>query len=169
MKAATRTKYGSPDVLTIKTSDRIPQPKKGEILVKVKATTVNRTDCGVLTGKPWIIRLFTGLIKPRLETTGSDFSGLIVAKGDSVDEFDIGDDVYGFFDEGIGSHASYLCVSIKKAILRKPAAITYEQAAASLEGAHYAFYFLDKLKLTKDDKILINGGTGAGFYCQHIR
>ena len=161
MKAATRTKYGPPGVLSIKTPDRIPQPKKDEILVKVKAATVNRSDCGVLTGKPWVIRLFTGIIKPRLKITGSDFSGLVVAKGDAVNEFNIGDDVYGFFDEGIGSHATYLCVSTKKAILKKPANITYEQAAASLEGAHYAFYFLEKIVLKKDDKILITGGTGA--------
>jgi len=161
MKAATRTKYGPPGVLSIKTPDRIPQPKKDEILVKVKATTVNRSDCGVLTGKPWAIRLFTGLFKPRLKVTGSDFSGLVVAKGDDVAEFNIGDDVYGFFDEGIGSHASYFCVSTKRAVLKKPTNITYEQAAASLEGAHYAFYFLEKVLLKKDDKVLINGGTGA--------
>ncbi|MGZ5218440.1 MAG: NAD(P)-dependent alcohol dehydrogenase [Chitinophagaceae bacterium] len=160
MKAATRTKYGPPGILHVKEL-QIPVPKKNEVLVKVKATTVNRSDCGVLTGKPWMIRLFTGIIKPRLKITGSDFSGLVVAKGDDVNEFNIGDEVYGFFDQGIGSHASYFCVSTKRAILKKPPNITYEQAAASLEGAHYAFYFLEKVVLKKDDKILINGGTGA--------
>lgn len=160
MKAAVRQKYGPPGVLHVKEL-QIPVPKKNEILVKVKATTVNRSDCGVLTGKPWAIRLFTGIIKPRLKVTGSDFSGLVVAKGGDVNEFNIGDEVYGFFDEGMGSHTSYLCVSTKRAILKKPPNITYEQAAASLEGAHYAFYFLEKVVLKKDDKILINGGTGA--------
>lgn len=160
MKAAVRHNYGPPGVLNIDVL-RIPVPKKNEILIKVKAATVNRSDCGTLTGKPWAIRLFTGLIKPALKITGSDFSGVVVANGEGVDRFSIGDDVYGFFDEGIGSHASYLCVSTKRAILKKPAHITYEQAAASLEGAHYAFYFLDKIKLQKDDKVLINGGTGA--------
>lgn len=160
MKAAVRQKYGPPGVLRVKEL-QIPVPKKNEVLVKVKATTVNRSDCGVLTGKPWAIRLFTGIIKPRLKVTGSDFSGLVVAKGVDVAEFNIGDDVYGFFDQGIGSHASYFCVSTKRAILKKPPNITYEQSAASLEGAHYAFYFLEKVVLKKDDKILINGGTGA--------
>ena len=161
MKASTRIKYSSPDGINLITSGHIPNPKKDEILVKVKATTVNRSDCGVLTGKPWAIRLFTGLFEPRLKVTGTDFSGLVVSKGDDVDKFDIGDDVYGFFDQGIGSHASYFCVSTKKAILKKPENITYEQAAASLEGAHYAFYFLDKVILKKGDKVLLNGGTGA--------
>ena len=160
MKAAFRTKYGPPSVLEVKAL-QIPVPKKDEVLVKVKATTVNRSDCGVLTGIPWAIRLFTGLFKPRLKITGTDFSGVVVAKGNEVNEFDIGDEVYGFFDQGIGSHATYLCVSTKRAMLKKPPNITYEQAAASLEGAHYAFYFLDKVVLKKDDKILINGGTGA--------
>ncbi len=161
MKESIRNKYGSPDVINLTTSSHIPVPQKDEILVKVKATTVNRSDCGVLTGKPWAIRLFTGLFEPRLKVTGTDFSGVVVSKGDDVDQFNIGDDVYGFFDQGIGSHASYFCVSTKKAILKKPGNITYEQAAASLEGAHYAFYFLDKVVLKKGDKVLLNGGTGA--------
>ena len=161
MKTSIRNKYGSPDVIELTTTSHIPFPQKDEILVKVKATTVNRTDCGVLTGKPWAIRLFTGLFEPRLKVTGTDFSGVVVSKGDDVDKFNIGDDVYGFFDEGIGSHASYFCVSTTKAILKKPGNITFEQAAASLEGAHYAFCFLDKVVLKKGDKVLLNGGTGA--------
>jgi NADPH:quinone reductase-like Zn-dependent oxidoreductase len=161
MKAAIRSKYGSPEVLSIKTFGHIPHPKKDEILVKVKAATVNRSDCGLLTGKPWIIRCFIGLLKPRRPITGTDFSGMVVAKGDAVTDFEINDDVYGFFDEGICSHATYVCVSVKRSVLKKPINITYEQAAASLEGAHYAFYFLDKVKIRKGDKVLINGGTGA--------
>lgn len=161
MTASTRIKYCPPEGISLITSSPIPHPEKDEILVKVKATTVNRSDCGVLTGRPWAIRLFTGLLEPMIKVTGTDFSGVVVSKGDDVDQFNIGDDVYGFFDQGIGSHASYFCVSTKKAILKKPANITYEQAAASLEGAHYAFYFLDKVVIKKGDKVLINGGTGA--------
>lgn len=161
MKEAYRNKYCSPAMLTVKTLGRIPQPAEGEILVKVKATTVNRSDCAGLTGSPWAIRLFTGLIRPRLKVTGSDFSGIVVAKGFDVRTFNIGDEVYGFCDTGIGSHTSYLCVSTQKAILQKPANITYEQAAASLEGAYYAYYFLEKVGLKADDKVMINGGTGA--------
>lgn len=160
MKAATRPKYCSPNALFI-TELPIPTPKENEILVKVKATTVNRSDCGVLTGKPWLIRCFIGLFKPMRIVTGTDFSGMIVKKGKQVKNFNLGDDVYGFFDEGLCSHAEYVCVSIKTAILKKPSGLNYEQAAASLEGAHYAFNFLNKVDLKPGAKVLVNGGTGA--------
>ncbi|TKC08418.1 NAD(P)-dependent alcohol dehydrogenase [Pedobacter polaris] len=160
MKAAIRYEYCTPDLLEIGRMS-LPRPGNDEILVKVKATTVNRTDCGVLTGKPWAIRLFTGLFKPVRPITGTDFAGIIVDKGDNVAQFEIGDDVYGFFDQGLSSHAEYVAVSTKKAVLKKPENVTFEQAAASLEGSHYAFYFLKDLKLNAGDRILINGGTGA--------
>ncbi|TCC90617.1 NAD(P)-dependent alcohol dehydrogenase [Pedobacter frigiditerrae] len=160
MKAAIRNEYCTPDQLEIGRI-ALPRPGDDEILVKVKATTVNRTDCGVLTGKPWAIRLFTGLFKPVRPITGTDFAGIVVDKGNNVDQFQIGDHAYGFFDQGLSSHAEYLAVSTKKAVLRKPENVTFEQAAASLEGAHYAFYFLKDLKLNAGDRILINGGTGA--------
>lgn len=160
MKAAMRYEYCTPDLLKI---TRISLPRLGddEILVKVKATTVNRTDCGVLTGKPYAIRLFIGLFKPVRPITGTDFAGIVVDKGKNVDRFEIGDDAYGFYDQGLCSHAEYVVVSTKKAVLNKPKNVTFEQAAASLEGAHYAFYFLKDLKLKAGDRILINGGTGA--------
>lgn len=160
MKAVIRYGYCNPDQLSI---DRVPLPSPGEdeILIKVKATTVNRTDCGILTGKPWVIRLFTGLFKPIRSITGTDFAGIVVDKGINVDQFEIGDHAYGFFDQCLSSHAEYVAVSTKKAVLKKPDNVTFEQAAASLEGAHYAFYFLKGLKLKAADRVLINGGTGA--------
>ena len=160
MKAAIRYQYCNPEDLQIA---NVPMPVAGdgEILVKVKATTVNRTDCGVLTGKPYIIRCFTGLKKPSRPVTGTDFAGIVVAKGINAGQFNIGDNVYGFLDEGLSSHAEYLAISVKKAILKMPGNITYEQAAASLEAAHYAYYFLNNLKLKAGDSVLINGGTGA--------
>ncbi len=160
MKAAIRHEYCSPDKLEI---GQVPLPSPGddEILVKVKATTVNRPDCAVLTGKPWAIRLFIGLFKPTRLITGTDFAGIVVDMGSEVDQFEIGDHVYGFFDQGLCSHAEYVAVSTKKAVLKKPYNVTFEQAAASLEGAHHAFYFIKGLKLNAGDQILINGGTGA--------
>ena len=160
MKAAIRYQYCNPEDLQIA---NVPMPVAGdgEILVKVKATTVNRTDCGVLTGKPYIIRCFTGLNKPSRPVTGTDFAGIVVAKGVNAGQFNIGDNVYGFLDEGLSSHAEYLAISVKKAILKMPGNITYEQAAASLEAAHYAYFFLNNLKLKAGDSVLINGGTGA--------
>lgn len=160
MKAAIRYGYCNPDQLEIQ---RVPLPSPGhdEILVKVKATTVNRTDCGILTGKPWAIRLFTGLFKPTQSITGTDFAGIVVDKGIDVDQFEVGDHAYGFFDQCLSSHAEYVAISTKKAVLRKPENLSFEQAAASLEGAHYAYYFLKDLVFKVGDRILINGGTGA--------
>ncbi len=160
MKAAIRHEYCSPEQLAI---GKVPIPLPGdhEILVKVKATTVNRTDCAVLTGKPWAMRCFTGLLKPAKPGIGTDFSGIVVAKGVEANQFDIGDSVYGFFDQGLSSQAEYVTVNVKKAVLKKPENVTYEQAVASLEGAHYAFYFLAKMKLNLGAKVLVNGGTGA--------
>lgn len=160
MKAAIRYKYCEPDKLIV--SDiSIPKPKDDEILVKLKSTTVNRSDCGVLTGRPLAIRLFAGLFNPKIPVTGTDFSGVVVDKGKMVKEFNLGDNVYGFFDQGLGSHAEYFTVSIKKSILKKPEHLSFEQAVASIEGAHYAFYFLNKLTLQPGVKVLVNGGTGA--------
>jgi NADPH:quinone reductase-like Zn-dependent oxidoreductase len=160
MKAAVRYHYCSPDGLKLREVP-IPAIRSDEVLVKVKATTVNRSDCGVLTGKPYAIRLFAGLFKPRKPITGTDFSGIVVACGEQVDQFQVGDLVYGFLDVGLATHAEYVAVPVSKAILKKPEHITFEQAAASLEGAHYAYYFLDKIPLQAGDSVLINGGTGA--------
>jgi len=77
MKAITRIEYGSPEVLRIEELP-IPALKENEILVKVHATTVNRTDCGILTGKPFVIQFFTGLRKPSHLVPGTDFAGEVV-------------------------------------------------------------------------------------------
>jgi NADPH:quinone reductase-like Zn-dependent oxidoreductase len=160
MKAAVRTKYGPPEVLTVQEVAK-PVPKDHEILVKIHAATVNRTDCGILWGKPAIIRLFTGLRKPALSTTGTDFAGEVEAVGEKVTGFKIGDRVWGFNDNGLASHAEYLVVSEKEAIEKIPGNISYEQAAASIEGAHYAINFINKVQLKPGQKVLVNGATGA--------
>lgn len=160
MNAAVRYHYCHPDHLKVQRIST-PQPHAREILVKVKATTVNRTDCGVLTGKPYAIRLFTGLTKPVRPITGTDFAGEVVAVGKEVREFKEGDRVYGFYDEGLQSHAEYVTVPVSKPVRLMPANIGFEDAVASLEGGHYAFYFLDKFKLSPGDAVLVNGGTGA--------
>lgn len=160
MKAAIRRNYCGPEQLQIQ-EVALPILKADEILVKVKATTVNRTDCGVLTGKPYAIRLFTGLFRPYRAVTGTDFAGVVVDIGSKVQAFEIGDEVYGFYDQGMESHAEYVAVSTAKAVMQKPENVTFDQAVASLEGAHYAYYFLKGLPVKAGDRILINGGTGA--------
>ncbi|MFT6202911.1 MAG: NADPH:quinone reductase-like Zn-dependent oxidoreductase [Spirosomataceae bacterium] len=160
MKTTYRPTYGNTDLLEIREVP-IPEPKADELLIKIKAATVNRTDEGVLLGKPFIFRFFVGFPKPRLSATGTDFSGEIIGKGNAVQDFNIGDEVFGFHDGGIGSHAEYFCISTNRPIFRKPNNISHEQATASLEGAHYAYNFLNKVKLKPGDNVMVNGGTGA--------
>ncbi|GET23145.1 NAD(P)-dependent alcohol dehydrogenase [Prolixibacter denitrificans] len=160
MKAAIRTQYGFPDVLTVEEIQQ-PIPRENELLVKVYAATVNRTDCGILTGKPAVIRLFSGLLEPSDATTGTDFAGLVVAVGSQVTAYKAGDKIWGFNDAGLRSHAGYMVVPQNEAIEIIPEGITYEQAAASIEGAHYAYNFIKKVPLGGSRKVLLNGATGA--------
>lgn len=160
IKTTYRPTYGNTDSLEIRKVP-IPEPKADELLIKVKATTVNRTDEGVLLGKPFIFRFFVGFPRPRLSATGTDFSGEVMEQGEDVRNFNIGDEIFGFSDTNLGSHAEYFCVSTKQPLFHKPENISHEQAAASLEGAHYAYNFLNKVKLKPDDKVMVNGGTGA--------
>ncbi len=160
MKAAYRERYVGPAYLTVRETPQ-PQCREGEFLVKILATTVNRTDCAVLTGKPFIIRFFTGLTRPRLPVPGTDFAGEIVAVGDKVTQFRKGQRVFGFNDLGLASQAEYLVISETAAIAEIPANIEYSEAAASLEAAHYAYNFLSKVKLAAGQEVLVNGATGG--------
>jgi NADPH:quinone reductase-like Zn-dependent oxidoreductase len=160
MKAAIRTKYGSPEILAIKDIEK-PAPGDNEVLIKVYAATVNRTDCAVLSGKPFIMRFFTGLFKPNSPITGTDFAGEIEEAGKKVVSYQTGDRVFGFFDNGLGSHAQYMTLRKDKPLALIPENLNYEQAAASLEGAHYAHNFIKKVDLKSGQKVLVNGATGA--------
>lgn len=160
MKATVTSSYGSPDVLQIKEVPK-PIPNDNEVLVKVLASTVNRTDCATLRAKPFFMRLATGLLNPKKTTTGTDFAGLIEAVGDNVKSFQVGDKVFGFDDNGLSSHAEYLTIAKDKAILKMPENANFAQAAASCEGAHYAYNFINKVDIQHGQRILVNGATGA--------
>lgn len=160
MKTAYRTAYGPPEVLSVREVP-VPEPRQGEILVRVHATTVNRTDCGALWGKPYIFRFFVGWPRPREVATGTDFAGEVVAVGAGVMRFAVGDRVMGFNDNNLGSHAEYLRISERQPIIRIPEGVSFENAAASMEGAHYARNFIDRAALKPGDAVLVNGATGA--------
>lgn len=160
MKAIVREMYGGPEVIQIKELDK-PTPKKNELLIKVHKVSINRTDCGVLTGLPKVFRLFIGIGKPKRIILGTDFAGEVVAVGPQVKKFKIGDRVFGLNDEGLGSYAEYLCYSEDKGVIKIPDNISYSEAAASAEGPHYAINFLNKFKLRKDASFFINGATGG--------
>lgn len=160
MKAAIRKKYGPPHTLRVESIQK-PVPKNGEVLIKVHATTVNRTDCAVLTGSPFVMRFFVGLFKPTLLSPGVDFAGEIVGLGEGVDAFKVGDQVWGLYDEGLGSQAEYFCYAVSGNIDHLPQGVSHEDAVASLEGPHYAYYFMNKVKINQGQTVLVNGATGG--------
>lgn len=160
MKSVYRTRYGPPEVLEVRDVPK-PEPRRGEVLVRVHAATVSRTDCGGLWGAPFVYRFFTGLPRPRHTATGSDFAGEVEAVGAGVTAFRVGDRVWGFDDNGAGTHAEYVTFPADKAITTIPASLDYANAAACAEGAHYAINFLRKLPVEAGRRALVNGATGA--------
>ncbi len=160
MKAAFRDRYGPPDNIQVKETEK-PVPKKGEYLIKVHATTVNRTDCANLRAKPDIMRLTMGFFRPKKTILGTDFAGVIEQTGPETHRFQPGDRVFGLDDSGLCSQAEYFVISEKKAICKIPEEISFKQAAASAEGTHYALNFINKVRLTSGHKVMVNGGTGA--------
>ena len=159
MKAASRKKYGSPKEISIEQMET-PIPKANEVLIKVYATTVNRTDCANLTAKPFIMRFMLGLLKPRKIVLGTDFAGEIISTGKNANTFKAGDRVFGFIDSGAQSQAEHLTTK-QENVYPIPENIDFKQAAASLEGAHYAYSFVHKVAIQAGQTILINGATGA--------
>lgn len=139
MKAAVRTRYGPPDVVRIVEVYK-PAVTGHTVLVKIHATTVNRTDCGFRVAKPFIVRFFTGLIRPKVTVLGGEFAGVVEAVGGGVTAFAAGDRVFGFSEGRFGAHAEYLVIPDDGALAVMPANTTFEQAAPNTEGSHYALF-----------------------------
>jgi NADPH:quinone reductase and related Zn-dependent oxidoreductases len=160
MKAAVHTRYGRPDVVRISEVEK-PTPKDNEVLVKVHATTVNRTDCACRAAKPFFMRFFTGLITPRATILGNEFAGVVEAVGSGVTAFELGDRVFGYNEGPFGAHAEYLSIPADGSLATMPANVTYAQAAASTEGSHYALAQIRGAKIQSGQDVLVNGATGA--------
>jgi len=160
MRAIINTKYGPPEVVQLMEVDK-PIPKDNEVLIKVYATTVNRTDCGFRSAEYFISRFFSGLFRPKNKTLGNEFAGEIETVGKDVASFKAGDKVFGYNDTKFGAHAEYMTIAEDDAITTMPGNLTYEEAAPITEGAHYALCNLRAAKIRSGQKILINGATGA--------
>jgi len=159
VRASFRTTYGLPEVLSIKDLAK-PHAGDDDVLIRVYATTVNRSDYHVLTGKPFFMKLFTGIRSPKLSITGSDFAGQVEAVGKDVKRFKVGDKVMGFIDMGAQSHAEYLAMAESK-VTFAPSNLTYEETAACLEGAFYALCAIQPIKFQTGQTALVIGATGA--------
>src|SRR5215213_1068368 len=160
MKAAVHTRYGPPDVVRILEVAK-PAAKDNQLLVKVHATTVNRTDSGLRSAKPFINRFFTGLRRPRVTVLGNEFAGAVEAVGSGVTSFQVGDRVFGYNGTRFGAHAEYLTMPQDGSLATIPADLTYDEAAASTEGSHYALSLIRKAKLRRGQDVLVYGATGA--------
>jgi NADPH:quinone reductase-like Zn-dependent oxidoreductase len=160
MKAAVRTRYGPPEVVRIAEVDE-PAPKDNEVLVRVHATTVNRTDCGLRAAKPFVYRFFLGLTRPRVTVLGTEFAGEIAAVGGGVASFRVGDRVFGFNGNSIGAHAEYLVMPVDGLLATVPTNLTYEEVAPSTEGAHYALSSSRRAGIRRGHDVLVYGATGA--------
>jgi NADPH:quinone reductase-like Zn-dependent oxidoreductase len=145
MKAAVSRRYGSPDVLEIRQIPK-PEPKAGEVLIQVHATTVSRTDCGMRQPHPQFVRLGAGLLRPRHMILGIDFAGVVEAVGAGVTSFNPGDRVFGLSPDVYGAHAEYLCVPEKGAMATLPAGMGYREGVVC-EGAWYADTNLQAFRL----------------------
>lgn len=161
MKAIEYNKYGAPEVLQVIEVEK-PSPKPNEVLVKIHATTVTATECNFRTGKPYMTRLFTGFSKPKLKRLGEELSGEIVEIGNAVSQFKVGDMVFGTAGPKFGANAEYLCVPEDGVLVKKPENLTFEEAAASVDGFLTALPFLrDTGKIKKGQSVLINGASGS--------
>jgi NADPH:quinone reductase-like Zn-dependent oxidoreductase len=160
MRAAVRTSYGPPDVVRI-TEVAKPTPKDNQVLVRVHATTVNRTDCGFRAGRPFFVRALTGLPRPRVMILGSEFAGEVETVGAGVTSFRVGDRVFGFKGLPFGAHADYMAIPEDGFLATMPAQLSFEEAAPSTEGSHYALSFIRKAKVRSGQDVLVNGATGA--------
>jgi NADPH:quinone reductase-like Zn-dependent oxidoreductase len=160
MKAAVHTRYGPPEVVRIADVDK-PAVGDHEVLVKVHVTTVNRTDCGFRAAKPFFVRFFTGLLRPRATILGSEFAGVVEAVGRGVTSFEVGDRVFGFSEWRFGAHAECLSMPEDGSLATMPENVTYEEIAPSTEGSHYALSLIRKAKIHSGHDVLVNGATGA--------
>ena len=160
MKAIIYTQYGPPEVVRLTEIEK-PVPKDNEVLIKVFASTVNRTDCGFRSAEYFISRFFSGLFRPKNQTLGNEFAGEIEATGKEVTAFKPGDKVFGYNDTKFGAHAQYMVMDEKGAIASMPENLAYEEAAPITEGAHYALCDIRAAKIKSGQNILINGATGA--------
>jgi NADPH:quinone reductase-like Zn-dependent oxidoreductase len=160
MKAVVYKKYGPPEVAQL-TDIPKPVPNDQEILIKVHASTVNRTDAGFRSASYFISRFWTGLFSPKHQVLGCEFAGVVEAVGKNVSSFKIGDRVFGFNDKTCGGHGEYLTIAESDAVTHMPTNLSFEEAAALTEGVHYALVDIKASNIQKGQQAMVYGATGA--------
>ena len=160
MRAAVTTRYGPPEVVHVMDVPR-PAPEPDELLVRVHASTVNRTDCGFRAAHPWFIRGFTGMTNPKRTILGNEFAGVVEVVGKDVSRFAVGDRVFGFDGTRFGGHAEYLTIGQDAAVATMPEDRDFEVMAPATEGSHYALAYIRAAGVADGSEVLVYGATGA--------
>ena len=159
MRIAMCSAYGSPEVVSIREIPR-PYPKDNEILIKIHATAVNSGDTRIRRADPWIVRLIFGWSKPSF-ALGGVLSGVIEAVGKNVTKFAVGDQVFGSGVPTFQCHAEYKCLPESGVVAKKPAGLSFEEAASIPFGWLTALHFVKQAKVGPNMSILIVGASGA--------
>jgi NADPH:quinone reductase-like Zn-dependent oxidoreductase len=169
MKAVVQTQYGAPEVLQLKTVEK-PTPKDTEVLIKIHATSVTSAECMMRKGEPTWGRVILGFTKPRRQILGLELAGEIEAVGKAVRRFRAGDAVFGFTGFRLGAYAEYACLAETGSVAIKPVNTSYAEAAATVDGASTAFYFLrQKANIQRGQRVLIIGASGSiGVYAVQL-
>jgi NADPH:quinone reductase-like Zn-dependent oxidoreductase len=160
MRAAIYEKYGPPDVEHLAEVEK-PVPKDDEILVRIHATTVNRTDCGHRRAKPFFFRVVTGILRPKVQILGCEFAGEVDSVGAGVTQFKLGDHVFGVTADGMGTHAEFVCLSEDAPLATMPVNMTFDEAAAVCIGMLQAMTCLRPEGLRQGRRVLIYGASGS--------
>jgi NADPH:quinone reductase-like Zn-dependent oxidoreductase len=161
MRAAVSERYGPPDVVRVVDDVPVPWPGPDDVLVRVHATTVNRTDCGYRSASPFFLRGLTGLRRPSTRVWGTEYAGVVERVGREVTRFAPGDEVFGYAEGRLGTHAEYVAVSATSHVAPVPDGVDLPTAAAATEGGHYALSSIRRAGIEPGQRVLVHSGTGA--------
>jgi len=161
VRAAVHSRYGAPEVVSPRDDVAVPTIGPDELLVEVHATTVNQTDAHYRAASPILMRLITGLVRPKAKIWGCEFAGRIAAVGESVSTFAVDDRVFGYVEGRFGAHAEFLAVNADRLVTKIPEGCSYVDAAPMTEGTHYAKSHLDHANVKLGTDVLVYGASGA--------
>ena len=161
MRAAVSLRYGPPDVVRVVDDEPVPDVGADDVLVRVHATTVNRTDCGYRGASPFFIRGISGLRRPRARVWGTEYAGVVERVGREVTRFAPGDRVFGYAEGQFGAHAELVAVSVTSLVAPVPDGVDLPTAAAATEGSHYALSGIRRAGIEPGQRVLVHGATGG--------
>ena len=158
MRAVVHDRYGPPEVLRLEDVDR-PVPGPGDVLVRVRATTVNQTDCHMRRARPFLWRFMLGLRRPKRRVLGMELAGEVAAVGHGVTQFEVGDRVFGITN--FGANAEFVRLKESSSLARMPAGLPFEEGAAIFDGAFQGLAALRRGNVGEGTQLLVYGASGS--------